>query len=184
MDDTSTPQTDQIEEAEIVEEVQSEQVDGVEGDALQMIDLEKTIKNFYSGIKMKREELKKLRDMINDTLETDKTYAIQQEKINEAKREQQGTKDQLMSLSSVVEAKVEMKNLGEEIKELDGYLSKNLLQYWELTKKDSITMNDGETYQIKQSAKLVKQGVIHVTQENHFGDINMETKEVGVPRYN
>lgn len=159
MDDTSTPQTDQIEEAEIVEEVQSEQVDGVEGDALQMIDLEKTIKNFYSGIKMKREELKKLRDMINDTLETDKTYAIQQEKINEAKREQQGTKDQLMSLSSVVEAKVEMKNLGEEIKELDGYLSKNLLQYWELTKKDSITMNDGETYQIKQSAKLVKQGV-------------------------
>jgi DNA modification methylase len=108
---------------------------------------------------MKREELKKLRDMINDTLETDKTYAIQQEKINEAKREQQGTKDQLMSLSSVVEAKVEMKNLGEEIKELDGYLSKNLLQYWELTKKDSITMNDGETYQIKQSAKLVKQGV-------------------------
>jgi hypothetical protein len=64
--------------------------------------------------------------MINDTLETDKTYAIQQEKINEAKREQQGTKDQLMSLSSVVEAKVEMKNLGEEIKELDGYLSKNL----------------------------------------------------------
>ncbi len=159
MDDTSTPQTDQIEEAEIVEEVQSEQVDGVEGDALQMIDLEKTIKNFYSGMKMKREELKKLRDMINDTLETDKTYAIQQEKINEAKREQQGTKDQLMSLSSVVEAKVEMKNLGEEIKELDGYLSKNLLQYWELTKKDSITMNDGETYQIKQSAKLVKQGV-------------------------
>ena len=159
MDDTSTPQTDQIEEAEIVEEEQSEQVDGVEGDALQMIDLEKTIKNFYSGMKMKREELKKLRDMINDTLETDKTYAIQQEKINEAKREQQGTKDQLMSLSSVVEAKVEMKNLGEEIKELDGYLSKNLLQYWELTKKDSITMNDGETYQIKQSAKLVKQGV-------------------------
>jgi segregation and condensation protein A len=32
--------------------------------------------------------------------------------------------------------------------------------------------------------ELVKQGVIHVTQENHFGDINMETKEVGVPRYN
>ena len=126
-------------------------------DAVQMIDLEKTIKNFYAGIQMKREELKKLREMIKDTLETDKTFAVQQEKINEAKREQQQTKDQLMALSTVIEAKVEMKNLGEELRELDQYLSKNLLDYWELTKKDSITMNDGETYQIKQSAKLVKQ---------------------------
>ncbi len=32
--------------------------------------------------------------------------------------------------------------------------------------------------------ELVKQGIIHVTQENHFEDIHMETKEVGVPRYN
>ena len=126
-------------------------------DAVQMIDLEKTIKNFYAGIQMKREELKKLREMIKDTLETDKTFAVQQEKSNEAKREQQQTKDQLMALSTVIEAKVEMKNLGEELRELDQYLSKNLLDYWELTKKDSITMNDGETYQIKQSAKLVKQ---------------------------
>jgi len=162
MDDTiqNTPDGE-ITEGEIIEQ---EEVDDTTGeamqsnDAMQMIDLEKTIKNFYAGAKMKREELKKLRDMINDTLETDKTFAVQQEKINEAKREQQATKDQLMSLSSVVEAKVEMKNLEEEIKELDGYLSKNLLHYWELTKKDSITMNDGETYQIKQSAKLVKQG--------------------------
>lgn len=159
MDDTTT-QTDEVMEAEVVMEEPEQTVSATDapGDALQMLDLEKTIKNFYDGIKMKREELKKLRDMVNDTLETDKTYAVQQEKINEAIREQQRTKDQLMSLSSVVEAKVEMKNLGEEIKEIDGYLSKNLLNYWEITKKDSITMNDGETYQIKQSAKLVKQG--------------------------
>lgn len=32
--------------------------------------------------------------------------------------------------------------------------------------------------------ELVKQGIIHVSQENHYGDIHMETKEVGVPRYN
>ncbi|MES3031230.1 MAG: ScpA family protein [Patescibacteria group bacterium] len=32
--------------------------------------------------------------------------------------------------------------------------------------------------------ELVKQGVIHVSQDNHFGDIHMETKEIGVPRYN
>ena len=31
--------------------------------------------------------------------------------------------------------------------------------------------------------ELVKNGVVHVTQESNFGDIQMETKEVGVPRY-
>jgi segregation and condensation protein A len=31
--------------------------------------------------------------------------------------------------------------------------------------------------------ELVKEGIVHVTQERHFDDIHMETKEVGVPRY-
>lgn len=31
--------------------------------------------------------------------------------------------------------------------------------------------------------ELVKQGIVHVSQENTFGDIVMETKEVGVPHY-
>ena len=32
--------------------------------------------------------------------------------------------------------------------------------------------------------ELVKQGVIAVTQEKMFDDINMETKDLGVPNYN
>lgn len=31
--------------------------------------------------------------------------------------------------------------------------------------------------------ELVKQGVVHASQEDAFGDINMETREIGVPRY-
>jgi segregation and condensation protein A len=31
--------------------------------------------------------------------------------------------------------------------------------------------------------ELVKQGIVNVTQESSFGDIQMETKEVGVPKY-
>lgn len=31
--------------------------------------------------------------------------------------------------------------------------------------------------------ELVKDGIVHVTQENNFEDIQIETKEVGVPRY-
>jgi len=31
--------------------------------------------------------------------------------------------------------------------------------------------------------ELVKEGIMHVSQESTFGDIQMETKDVGVPRY-
>lgn len=31
--------------------------------------------------------------------------------------------------------------------------------------------------------ELVKQGVVHVNQEKHFDDINMETEGIGIPRY-
>lgn len=31
--------------------------------------------------------------------------------------------------------------------------------------------------------ELVKEGILHVSQESNFGDIQMETKDVGVPRY-
>jgi segregation and condensation protein A len=31
--------------------------------------------------------------------------------------------------------------------------------------------------------ELVKEGVLHVSQETNFSDINMETKDVGIPRY-
>lgn len=32
--------------------------------------------------------------------------------------------------------------------------------------------------------ELVKQGMVHVNQHEEFGDIHMETKEIGIPRYN
>lgn len=32
--------------------------------------------------------------------------------------------------------------------------------------------------------ELVKQGMVHVQQHDEFGDIHMETKEIGIPRYN
>jgi len=31
--------------------------------------------------------------------------------------------------------------------------------------------------------QLVKDGIVHASQNNHLDDIVMETKDVGVPRY-
>lgn len=127
-------------------------------DALQLIDLEKTIKTFHQGIQMKRAELKKLKEMIDDTLENDQVYSDHTELVNEAKRVQKETRDQLMNVSSIVSTLEEMKELKGEVKDLQTHLSDNILKYYDMAKTDHITMDDGETYVIRKSAKLVKKG--------------------------
>lgn len=54
--------------------------------------------------------------------------------------------------------------------------------------RDFTSVHKGEKVNIIVSflamLELVKQGIIHVQQDDRFGDIHMEPKEVGVPRYN
>lgn len=54
--------------------------------------------------------------------------------------------------------------------------------------RDFTSVHKGEKVNIIVSflamLELVKQGIIHVQQEDRFGDIHMEPKEIGVPRYN
>lgn len=130
-------------------------------DALQLLDLEKTIKTFHQGIAMKQKELKKHKEMIKDTLEGDQVYEEHTTAVNEAKRVQKETRDQLMSVSSVVETKEDMKELASEIKDLKKHLSENLMKYYDMAKSHNIVMDDGETYVIRANAKLVKQSSKH-----------------------
>ena len=64
--------------------------------------------------------------MINDTLENDQTYYEQGEKVKEVKAIQQKTREQLMSVSSIVQALEDMKELRADMKELQKMLSENL----------------------------------------------------------
>lgn len=144
MDDT-TPTTNPLDDA------------GTQ-DALQLIDLERTIKTFHQGIQMKRAELKKMKEMVDDTLENDAVYSEHTEKVNEAKRVQKETRDQLMNVSSIISTLEEMKDLKSEVKDLQTHLSDNVMKYYDMAKTDQITMDDGETYVIRPSAKLVKKG--------------------------
>ena len=124
---------------------------------MNLMDVERAIKTYHAGLGMKKEEAKKLTDMINDTLENDQVYYEQGEKVKEAKAVQQKTREQLMSVSSIIQALEEMKDLRAEMKDLQKMLSENLMKFYQTSKLTSITMEDGETYAIEASAKLVKQ---------------------------
>lgn len=126
-------------------------------DALTLLDLERTIKVYHQGIQAKREELRKFKEMIDDTLENDAVYAEHTEMVNEAKRVQKTTKDALMNVSSVISTLEDMKELRNDVKDLQTHLSDNIMKYYDIAKTDRITMDDGETYMIKTSAKLVKE---------------------------
>ena len=124
---------------------------------MNLMDVERAIKTYHASLGAKRNEAKKLTEMINDTLENDQLYYEQGEKVKEVKAVQQKTREQLMSVSSIVQALEEMKELRGEMKELQKMLSENLMKFYQTSKLTSITMEDGETYGIEASAKLVKQ---------------------------
>lgn len=166
---TQTPTNDEevVEETSVEESTeestQEESTDTAEettsgsNDALQLIDIETTIKSFHASITSKRQEISRIREMMKDTLENDQTYAEHTEAVNDAKRIQKETQEQLYSVPSIISAKEDMKELRADMKEIQEALSTNLMKYYELADTNVITMDDGEAYVIQTQAKLVKQ---------------------------
>lgn len=126
-------------------------------EVLELMELEASIKNLHAGIDMKRSEIKKINDMIKDTLENDKTYMEHDEKVQAAKRVLKQTKDQLMQISSVKSSIEDLKEMREDMKDAQSLLSKSLLRYAQLVDDAVITMSNGDAYLVKKLAKLVKQ---------------------------
>ncbi len=61
-----------------------------------------------------------------------------------------------MSIPSVIIAREEIKNLGQEIKDMQRSLSKFLLEYRRLSNSNQIQVSEGEFFEIVEDAKLVK----------------------------
>jgi len=125
--------------------------------AQKVMELEQSIKTFHGGLQLKRGELKQLRDMIADTCDQDKGYMEQNQKMKDEKQNLKQIKDELMKIPSVQQALIDAKETHEEVKDLQAYLNKSLIEYYQTSGIRSITMPDGETYEIQQSFKLVKQ---------------------------
>lgn len=73
------------------------------------------------------------------------------------------------------------------LEDMIGTLTNRITQHLRMSFKDFSGEHKGNRVNIIVSflamLELVKQGIVHVSQESTFGDIVMETKDVGVPRY-
>ena len=73
------------------------------------------------------------------------------------------------------------------LEDMIGNLTKRITSQLKMSFKQFAGEHKGERVNVIVSflamLELVKEGVLMVSQESQFGDIQMETKQVGVPRY-
>lgn len=73
------------------------------------------------------------------------------------------------------------------LEDMIGNLTKRITSSLRMSFKQFTAEHKGEKVSVIVSflamLELVKEGVLHVSQEREFDDIHMETKDVGVPRY-
>jgi segregation and condensation protein A len=74
-------------------------------------------------------------------------------------------------------------SLEEVITSLSTRISSHLRMSFREFTKESKADKVGVIVSFLAMLELVKNGVLQATQDTTFGDINMETKDVGVPRY-
>lgn len=125
-------------------------------DATVLMDLENLIKTHISGIDNRKEELKKIKEMVAGILTNDSTYQEHEKLAKEANKKKSATKATLMKAPNAADVANKIKTLITEVKEMDGALSDYLREFQRLTGSNEIEGDDGQVREIIYVAKLVK----------------------------
>jgi len=141
-----------IQDAQIVAAVSKTE----NNDATVLLDLENLIKSHVSGIDKRKEELKKIKEMLNEIFVNDPTYQEHEKQAKEANKIKGATKAQLMKQPNAKELGDKIKTTTSEIKETDGALSDYLREYQRMSGSNEIEGDDGQVREIIYVAKLVK----------------------------
>lgn len=118
--------------------------------------IENLIKTHVSHIETVKNELHKHSEMMTDILNNDESYKKITEEIKEHNKKKTEAKQNLLKVPSTATLNQKIKDMKQEIKELNQALSNYLQQYQKLADTDQIESEDGEVRQIVYSARLVK----------------------------
>lgn len=133
--------------------VNSPSPDGTEANIL--LSLEELIKSNITNLEKLREELKKTREMFEDSFNNDPTYREQNEKVKDANKQKSTTRQNIVNQPSVLQLNNKIKSMRSEIKERQMALSDYLKEYQRMTGATEIEVND-EIREIVSELKLVK----------------------------
>ena len=126
------------------------------GPQVPVLSLEEMIKSALPKLDKLKEDLKLKKEMVEDALKNDSTYKNHSEKAKEANKIKNTTKQQLLKQPSLSTLTNDIKDLREEIKELQISLSEYLSEYGRLSGSNEIQDANGEVREIVYVAKLVR----------------------------
>ena len=118
--------------------------------------IENLIKTHVNHIETVKLELHKHAEMMNDVLNNDEGYKKVAEEIKELNKKKTEAKQNVLKSPANATLNQKIKDMKQELKELNNALSNYLQQYQKLADTDQIESEDGEVRQIVYSARLVK----------------------------
>lgn len=143
---------DEVVEAEVVEENSSTVGDN---QATVLVSLEEMIKKYITRLDALKIEVKKQKEMYDDSFINNPTYLENTEKAKIAAKDLQVTKKNIASQPAVIQIALKLKSTRDEVKEIDQSLSDYLQEYQRLSGANEIEGEDGKMRDIVNSAKLV-----------------------------
>jgi len=121
-----------------------------------VLELESMIKQGMSTLDRNKQELKKLREMMESALQNDSAYRASSQKAKEAAKEKGKAKLAVLENPATKDIHEKIKDLSAENKELIVGQSEYLREYARLSGTNEIEGDDGEIREIVYVAKLVK----------------------------
>lgn len=122
----------------------------------ELFTVESAIKEHMSQIEKLGDELKPVKEMLDDYLDNDPTYRERTELAKKASQLKSQTKQQLLKQPNAVQLVEKIKTMKEEMKGLNEALSYYLREFQRLTGANEFEGSDGELRQIVYIAKLVR----------------------------
>ncbi len=150
-----------VQEAEIVEPTEEAPTSSPDAstnsqDATMILELESMIKNSMATTDRNKNELKKLKEMLESALGNDDAYKEASEKAKEAAKVKGKAKLNVLANPATRNINEKIKDLTQEIKELNTGLSEYLREYQRLSGASEIEGEDGDVREIIYIAKLIK----------------------------
>lgn len=154
MDDNKTTLDEIKEENEVIEGEVAETPESI-SQAASFLNLEELIKNHIDSIDKLKEEVKKKREMLEDSFNNNPTYREHVEKVKEATKAKNSVKSELAKQPSVAKLDQEVKDMKFDLNEKGKTLSDLLADYREQTGATQIEARNGKIYEIVSVSKLV-----------------------------
>jgi uncharacterized membrane protein YgaE (UPF0421/DUF939 family) len=119
-----------------------------------VFELENMIKNHIAGIQARKDELKKVNEMVESVLVNDPTYKQVEKKAKEISKVKNASKAQLMAIPSNAKIVNKAKDLRAEIKEMNEALSDYASEFVRMTGSDEIEDNSGKRWTFVKRYKI------------------------------